>query len=196
MKIFARLKVFEHVLTLLAAVLVQHINRQPLQIKIDAVAEEQHQHRGHEDHNNQAARIAHNLQDLFAGHGQQASQFHGLRSSASRPVVSETKTSSRLGRIFFMRLTAVLRSSKNFCSSGTAVAASSTTRCSAFPKTAASITPGADCSASTASPSGAHSTRSSSPFIESRFNSVGVPRATILPRKISARRLQYSASSM
>ena len=35
------------------------------------------------------------------------------------------------------------------------MAASSTTRCSAFPKTAASITLGADCSVSTAAPSGA-----------------------------------------
>ena len=72
----------------------------------------------------QAARIAENLHDLFSGNGQQASQAHGLRSSAaSRAVVSETKTSSRLGRIFSMRPTAMPRSAKIFSMRGMAAAA-------------------------------------------------------------------------
>ncbi len=113
MKILARLKVLQQILALLAAVLVQHINRQSLQIEIHAVAEEHHQHRRHHDDNHQAARIAQDLHHLFARNGQQASQAHGLRSSAaSRPVVSETKTSSRLGRIFSMRVTAMPRSAR------------------------------------------------------------------------------------
>ena len=112
-KVFARLKVLEQVLALLAAVLIEHINRQSLEIEIDAVAEEQHQHRRHQDDNHQAARVAQNLQAPLCAPrpaGESGSWLALL--AASRSVVSETKTSSRLGRIFSMRLTAMPRSAR------------------------------------------------------------------------------------
>ena len=113
MKIFTGLEVFEKVLALLAAVAVVDKNGQSLEVEIDAVAEEQHKHCGHDDDDDEAARIADNLHDLFHGNGEQASEAHGLCSSAaSRPVVSETKTSSRLGRILSMRVTAMWRSAR------------------------------------------------------------------------------------
>src|ERR1019366_2844380 len=188
---------FEEVLALLAPVAVEHVNGKPLEIEIDSIAKQQHQSHRHEDYDCEAARVAKNLDDLLLGDGQQAIKIHGLASAAaSRIVVTETKTSSNVGRIFSMLLTAMPCSLRNDWICGMAAVASRTTRCSALPKTAASIIAGADCKASTAGPRGSHATRSNSPFIESRLSSEGVPRATILPRKIRASRLQYSASSM
>src|ERR1035438_4382954 len=106
MEVFVRLEALEQVLALLAAVAVEHVDRQSLEIEIDAVAEEQHQCYGHDDDDTEAARIAQDMQDLFSGDGQQAREAHGLRpSAASLAVVIETKTSSRVGRIFSMRWT-------------------------------------------------------------------------------------------
>ena len=109
-KVLAGLEVLEQVLALLAAVLVVDIDRQPFEIEIDAVAEEQHQCDRHDDDDAEAARVAQDLQQLFSGNGQQACEAHGLRTSAARAlVVSETKTSSSVGRIFSMRLTVTPR---------------------------------------------------------------------------------------
>src|ERR1039458_2272511 len=106
MEILVRLEALEQVLALLAAVAVEHIDRQSLEIEIDAVAEEQHQRYGHDDDDAEAARIAQDMQDFFSSDGQQARGAHGLRPSpASCAVVRETKTSSRVGRIFRMRWT-------------------------------------------------------------------------------------------
>ena len=58
----------EQVLALLAAFLIVDVDRQPLQVEIDAVSEQQHQRYGHQHNNDQAARIAQNLNDFLFGH--------------------------------------------------------------------------------------------------------------------------------
>src|SRR5664279_1642812 len=109
MEVLTSLEVLEQVLTLLAAVLIVDIDRQPFEIEIDSIAEEQDKDDRHQNDNDEAAPVVQNLHDLFSRNGQQTGRAHNLRSSAdSRPVVSETNTSSRLGRIFSMRLTVML----------------------------------------------------------------------------------------
>src|SRR5580658_5053056 len=100
MKIRARLKMLEQVLALLAALLIVDVDGHPLEVEIDAVAKKQHQRDRHDDDNAQAARVAHNMQHFFAGDGDKADQAHTVRASAEELVVSETKTSSSVGRIF------------------------------------------------------------------------------------------------
>src|SRR5208283_4841143 len=163
----AGLIVLQYGLTLLARVAVVHIDGQPLEIEADTVTEQQHQSHRHDHDNEQAARITENLDEFFPGYGQEANEAHAFPSfSESRAVVTETKTSSRLGCIFSIRPTEMLCSDRYVRTCGIAVAASCTTRCNALPKTAASITSGADCRTSTAFASGSHSTSSSSPIID------------------------------
>src|SRR5208282_724133 len=129
MEVAAGLKVLEQVLALLAAVAVQHVDGQTLEVEIDAVAEQKHQRNRHDDDNEQAAHIAQNLDDLFLGHSGHAREAHALTScAASCVVVSETNTSSRVGRIFSMRLTVTPRSERYFSIRGIASAALRTTR--------------------------------------------------------------------
>ena len=109
LKVLAGLEVLEQILALLAAVLVVDIDGQPLEIEADAVAEQQHERDRHDDDDTEAARVAQNLQQLFSGNGQQAREAHGLTSAAApRVVVTDTNTSSRVGRIFSTRVTVTL----------------------------------------------------------------------------------------
>src|SRR5208282_3997937 len=105
----AGLEALQEILALLAAVAVVHVNGQALEIEIDAVTKQQHQNRRHNHHNDQTARVAEDLDDFFSSHGQEASEAHAVRSfPESRAVVSETKTSSRLGCIFSILPTVML----------------------------------------------------------------------------------------
>jgi hypothetical protein len=109
MEILASLKMFEQVLTLLAPIAVEYVNGKPLEIEIDPVTKQQHQSHRHEDDNEEASRIAENLDRFFFGDSKQAIEVHGLASVAgSLTVVRETKTSSRVGRIFSMLPTVIL----------------------------------------------------------------------------------------
>src|SRR5208283_1718900 len=111
----AGLIVLQYGLTLLARVAVVHIDGQPLEIEADAVTEQQHQSYRHDHDDEQAARIAENLDEFFPGYGQEANEAHAFHSfSESRALVSETKTSSRLGRIFSVRPTVMPWSDRYF----------------------------------------------------------------------------------
>ena len=155
----------EQVLALLAAVLIVDIDGQPFEIEIDAIAEEKHQNHRHEDDNDQAARVAQDLhRSLFLRRpaGESGSWLALLRRLAPRRQRDKDIFQARANLLHAAH--GDVACSQITLKRGMAGAASSTTRCKALPKTAASITPGAVCSASTASPSGAHSTRSSSPL--------------------------------
>ena len=105
----AGLEALQEILALLAAVAVVHINGQALEIETDTVTKQQHQNHRHNHDNDQAARVAEDLDNLFSSHGQEAGEAHAFRSfPESRSVVRETKTSSKLGRIFSIWPTVML----------------------------------------------------------------------------------------
>src|SRR5208282_2659002 len=196
-EIVGRLEAFQQVLAVLRAVAIVDAQRHVLHVQIHGVTVNEQQNQRDRKNDEQAAHVARDLDELLPHHRSDAPQAHGRAPSfAPREVVSATNTSSSVGGMLSTRLTTTFLETSASRIGPAAARASATTACSALPNTAASSTPGAERSASSPGPSGSHSTSSSSPFIEPRFNSVGVPMATIRPRSISTSWLQYSASSM
>src|SRR5208282_4004559 len=99
-------------------------------VEVHRIAIDEQLQQRHGDDDQQAARIAPDLNYFLARHGQDAAQVHAtLPGFASRPAVKETKTSSRLGEICSSRLTRTCRDSRACRIPGMAALASATTAC-------------------------------------------------------------------
>jgi len=82
--------------TLLALVVVQHAEVDPVDVEADRVAEEQHQERWQDEGQRQAARIAPDLDRLLPGHRDKAPASHPSTAPPARRIRATT-ASSRLG---------------------------------------------------------------------------------------------------
>src|SRR5208282_465022 len=112
-------------LALLAAFTIEYADRHMLDVEVDPIAKQRHLHERHPQHDQQAARIAQDLDDLLLGDRPDAPEVHGGPRAPSSPT-SCTNTSSSVGLIGSIRDQASPRSLRRASIAAVSRAASST----------------------------------------------------------------------